>query len=176
MPGLADTQTATARAGDVVSAAGVPPGVASLLREDGSVVVPASVAREVLRALVRDLTARVRADGGEVSPDVRRVLWALHEAAQRADEPGRVSSADAGSSRVRTDAAGYVTVAVAARRLECSPRWIQRLARGGRIEAVRAGPVWLVSETALERHRKGRRHDDVRGSDRRAVCAAAAGG
>jgi excisionase family DNA binding protein len=156
------------RAGDRVSAGGVPQGVGSLLREDGAVVVPASVAGEVLRALVRDLTARVRADGGEVSPDARRVLWALHEAAQRAVEPRRAGPVVVESSRVRTVPAGYVTVAVAARRLECSPRWIQRLARSGRVEAVRAGPVWLVSETALEKHRRGRRHDAV-GCDRRAV-------
>jgi hypothetical protein len=64
------------------------PGVARLLRPDGSVTVPASVAGEVLRALVRDLTVRARADGGEVSPQARRVLYALHAAAVQDEGTG----------------------------------------------------------------------------------------
>ncbi|WP_189893810.1 hypothetical protein [Streptomyces xantholiticus] len=45
-----------------------------------------TVASEVLRALVRDLDAQVRANGGHPSAIVRRVLFALHDAAQRAGD------------------------------------------------------------------------------------------
>lgn len=39
-----------------------------LTLDDGSVILPPAVASDVLRALVRDLTARVRADGERSPP------------------------------------------------------------------------------------------------------------
>lgn len=128
-------------------------GVEGLLREDGSVVIPAAVAGEVLRALVRDLTARVRADGGEVPPSVRRVLHALHESAVRADaeEP---PPAVTGRPVVRS---GNVSVAEAATLLECSPRHVRDLIRAGRLPAQRVGVrVWAVDPAALDNYRFGR--------------------
>lgn len=141
---------------------GVPPEVAGLLRPDGSVIVPASVAGEVLRALVRDLTARVRADGGEVSPGVRRLLWALHDAAQRHDEaasPSAVTPGAACGSGSESPGSGTVevTTAEAAERLECSASWVRQLVRRGLLTGRRVGArVWLVDVASLENYRRGR--------------------
>ncbi|MFF0408738.1 helix-turn-helix domain-containing protein [[Kitasatospora] papulosa] len=123
------------------------------LRPDGSVVIPVDVAGEVLRSLVRDLTARVRADGGEVSPSVRRVLYALHEASQRAEQPPPGS--DAGTP-APPPATVELTAHQAALLLECSPEYARRLARSGRVDARRAGPAWLISRASLDAYRKGK--------------------
>ena len=123
------------------------------LRPDGSVVIPGDVAGEVLRALVRDLTARVRADGGEVSPSVRRVLYALHDATQRAEQPEPGS--DNGTPAV-LPATVELTAHQAALLLECSPEYARRLARSGRVHARRAGPAWLIDSASLDAYRKGR--------------------
>lgn len=125
----------------------------NLLRADGAVVVPAEVAGEVLRALVRDLTTRVRTDGGELSPAVRRLLYALHDAAQLPTEP-EPSSADGTMTVV--PATVELTAHEAALLLECSPEYARRLARTGRLLARRAGTTWLINPTSLDNYRKGR--------------------
>ncbi|MEU2598446.1 helix-turn-helix domain-containing protein [Streptomyces hirsutus] len=124
-----------------------------LLRPDGSLVIPAPLAREVLRVLVRDLSERVRSDGGEVSPAVRGVLRALHLAAkQPRDGAGAFAAetpADQGVS-VRE-----VTAEQAAGLLGCSPQYARRLARSGRVAARRVGPVWLIDRASLDAFRTG---------------------
>ncbi|MFI8106286.1 helix-turn-helix domain-containing protein [Streptomyces sp. NPDC086023] len=129
----------------------------SLVRPDGSVLVPAAVAGEVLRALVRDLTARVRADGGEVSPTVRRLLYALHAADEQHQRAGSVPGTPPGAP-----ATVEVTAQQAAALLECSPEYARRLARSGRLRARRAGPVWLVDATSLDAYRRGQRWTPAR--------------
>ncbi|AJC60166.1 hypothetical protein GZL_07616 [Streptomyces sp. 769] len=132
-----------------------------MMRADGSVIVPPTVAGEVLRALVRDLTARVRADGGEVPPpEVRRVLYALHTAAQRADasdsdtapfEPTTATGTAPGPS-------GTVCVAEAAALMGCTPRYVRALIAAGHLPAERVGErVWAIDTDALDhyRHHKG---------------------
>ena len=52
----------------------LPEGARRLVRGNGSVVVPASLAGEVLRIVLRDVSARIRADGGELSAGVRELL------------------------------------------------------------------------------------------------------
>ncbi|MFH9641232.1 helix-turn-helix domain-containing protein [Streptomyces globisporus] len=110
------------------------------------------MAGEVLRALIRDLTARVRTDGGEVSPTVRRVLYALHEAAQN-------TAAHAPSSAHGTPDTPPATVELttheAAQLLGCSTEYARRLARTGRVLARRAGPAWLINNASLDAYRKG---------------------
>lgn len=128
------------------------PGVARLLRPDGSVMVPSSVAGEVLRSLMRDLVDRVRADGGELSPEARRVLHALHAAAVRGDhtEPG---SSD--GTPEQPPATVELTAAEAAQAMRCSSSYARRLARSGRVRARRAGPVWLIDSASLDAYRRG---------------------
>jgi hypothetical protein len=57
-------------------------GARSLLRPDGSVVVPPELAARVLRILLRDVGARLRSDDGRLSAGVHDLAWALHAAAE----------------------------------------------------------------------------------------------
>ncbi|MGW7457156.1 helix-turn-helix domain-containing protein [Streptomyces sp. NPDC054797] len=126
-----------------------------LTLDDGSVIIPSAIAGDVLRALVRDVTARVRADGGEVGSGVRRLLYALHGAAQRAEfEHG----SDIGTAPPSPATVVEVSVDEAAVLLECTPEYVRRLARLGTLTARRLGArVWAIDRTALDhyRHRAG---------------------
>ncbi|MGW7706326.1 helix-turn-helix domain-containing protein [Streptomyces sp. NPDC054771] len=133
--------------------------------DDGSVVIPAAVAGDVLRALVRDMTARVRADGGEVPAGVRRLLYALHTAAQcneqQAEEHRATStierSSDIGTAPQPTATVSYVSVEEAAALLGCSAGYVRRLARAGIVRARRIGArAWAVDRSALDDYRHGR--------------------
>ncbi|MFE4692926.1 helix-turn-helix domain-containing protein [Streptomyces sp. NPDC056749] len=144
------------------------PGVEALLGvalDDGSVVIPAAVAGDVLRALVRDMTARVRADGGEVSAGVRCLLYALHTAAQRTERqagqpratPVIEQSSDIGTAPQPTATVAYVSVGEAAALLGCSTEYVRRLARAGIVRARRIGArAWAVDPAALDDYRHGR--------------------
>ncbi|MFE4409077.1 helix-turn-helix domain-containing protein [Streptomyces sp. NPDC056821] len=136
-----------------------------LVRPDGSVVIPPAVAGDVLRALVRDLTARVRADGGEVTPGIRRLLYALHMAAQRAEQqadedraaPRVEHQSDSGTAPTASATVGTVSVAEAAAALECRPEYVRRLARRGDLAAHRLGRrAWAIDRTSLDHYRHGR--------------------
>ncbi|MFE7237914.1 helix-turn-helix domain-containing protein [Streptomyces sp. NPDC057580] len=132
--------------------------------DDGSVVIPAAVAGDVLRALVRDMTARVRADGGEVPAGVRRLLYALHTAAQRTERraeerrtpPAIEQSSDNGTALQPTATVAYVSVGEAAALLGCSAGYVRRLARAGIVQARRIGArAWAVDRAALDQYRHG---------------------
>ncbi|MFE0727062.1 helix-turn-helix domain-containing protein [Streptomyces antibioticus] len=127
-----------------------------LIRPDGSVLIPAAVAREVLRALTRDLTARVRTDGGEVTPEVRRLLYALHVAAQSADIE---HSSDIGTAPSPADTVATfteVSVGEAAALLGCTTGYVRRLARAGAFTARRIGArTWAIDRAALDQYRHG---------------------
>ncbi|HEY9475776.1 MAG TPA: helix-turn-helix domain-containing protein [Mycobacteriales bacterium] len=131
-------------------------GLEGLVRPDGSVVVPGSVAGEVLAALVRDLTARIRADGGEVSPAARRVLYALHSAAQCHDQvPDERPGSGVGTVGARRVMVEPLTAADAAGMLECSTGYVRRLCRTGRLTARRTASVWLIDPVSLDAYAKG---------------------
>lgn len=132
-----------------------------LTRPDGSVIVPPTVAGEVLRALVRDLTARVRADGGEVAPGVRRLLYALHMAAQRADAFDSVTAPfDSSATGTVPRVSGTVSVAEAAALMGCSTRHVRALIASGRLRAERVGArVWAIDASALDHYRHDRHGD-----------------
>ncbi|MFB6558498.1 helix-turn-helix domain-containing protein [Streptomyces sp. NPDC056400] len=126
-----------------------------LTLDDGSVIIPSAVANDVLRALMRDITARVRADGGEIGPGVRRLLYALHAAAQRAELE---HSSDIGTAPPPPATVVEVSVDEAAALLECTPEYVRRLARRGTLTARRLGArAWAIDRTALDhyRHRAG---------------------
>lgn len=129
----------------------IPAGARHLVRADGSVLVPAGLAGEVLRMLVRDINTQIRANGGQPSPAARRLLWALHDAAVRADEAPRFAA--------ETPPEGSATVEIgaseAAELLGCTPQYVRRLARTGRITARRCGPLWLISRASLDAYRHG---------------------
>lgn len=129
--------------------------------DDGSVVVPAALAGDVLRTLMVGLTARVRADGGELGPDVRRLLYALHDAEQRAAEPFESDTApiDSASGTVLAGAdtvGSAVSVQEAAALLGCSTGYVRRLARTGTLAARRIGArAWAIDRATLDDYRHG---------------------
>lgn len=115
----------------------VPAELAPYLRPDGSAVVPAEIAADLMRIVVLGLSARVKADGGHVSPQARTILFALHQAAQRHEEA--VTAPPAGPQP-----AGSLSVAEAAEVMGCSTRWVRQLLKLGRLPGRRSGGVWLV--------------------------------
>lgn len=132
--------------------ADLPLGARRLLRADGSVVVPSSVASEVLRRLLRDLDAEVQANGGAPSPSAYAVLWALYGAARSEDEKGLRIVSTPGGFPDETDVARSASVEVSAgdwaERHGCSVQYARRLARAGRVPARRVGRLWLITEEA----------------------------
>ncbi|MGI5512751.1 helix-turn-helix domain-containing protein [Streptomyces sp. CA-106131] len=135
-------------------------GLGGLVRPDGSVIVPAAVAGDVLRALVRDLTARVRVDGGKVAPGVRRLLYALHTASQAAEaDPEHRFEHETAPSRpgiVATSEGEWLSAEDAAQVLGCSVQYARRLAASDAFTARRIGRTWLIDRTSLDTYRHGR--------------------
>ena len=101
--------------------------------------------------MVRDLNAQVRANGGEPSPAARRLLFALHTANVRAEEqpgfPAETAQLPSGSVEIGTGEAAAL--------LGCTPQYVRRLARAGRIRARRCGPAWLINTASLNAYRHG---------------------
>ncbi|MFI6123248.1 helix-turn-helix domain-containing protein [Streptomyces sp. NPDC051064] len=123
----------------------VPPGARALVREDGTVVIPAALAGEVLRRLLRDVTAEISAAKGQPSTACRELLWGLHLAAKQAEKADGSTrgTPEAGSAKVE------ISTSEAAHRLGCSESYARRLARTGRLRGRKVGPVWLVAEAAI---------------------------
>lgn len=125
---------------------GEPPAAAAgLVREDGSVVIPAKLAGAVLRILLRDVTARLPVDKGKVSPPVQSLLWALNEAAGQAEALAGSEDGTPGAGPVSVE----ISTSQAAEALGCSPEYARRLARSGRLPARRLGRTWLIAEAAI---------------------------
>lgn len=127
------------------------PDVAGLLRPDGSIVIPASIAADVSRRLLRDLGREVQANGGRLPPATYRLLWALHEAARAEAAKGAEIAPPPGSVPGTSVAAGAsveIGTAEAARRMGCSESYVRRLARLGLVPARRVAGVWLITRAA----------------------------
>lgn len=139
-------------------------GPVPLVRTDGSVIVPPALVPAVRRAVVADLAARQRADGGALTAEAHAFLYALRTAVQARNTPPLAgSSADATApleaGTVDLDAhgrLGLVTAGEAADLLGSSAEWIRRLARRGTLPARRVGPQWLIDRAALDDYRHGR--------------------
>ncbi|WP_317992358.1 excisionase family DNA-binding protein [Streptomyces sp. JV180] len=123
----------------------VPRAAAGLLRPDGSVVIPGPLAGPVLRVLLRDVGARLSVDGGKVAPGLPGLLWALKEAADRAEAEGGSAPGTPAERPVSVE----ISTAEAAQQLGCSEGYVRRLARAGRLRGRKVGPVWLVTEAAI---------------------------
>ncbi|MYX15440.1 excisionase family DNA-binding protein [Streptomyces sp. SID8374] len=116
-----------------------------LLRPDGSVRIPASLAGSVLRVLLRDAGARLKADQGTVPLPVTSLFWALALAAERAEAEEGSAPGTSADRPVSVE----ISTAEAARELGCSEGYVRRLARAGRLRGRKVGPVWLVAEAAI---------------------------
>lgn len=133
----------------------------SLLQPDGSVVIPAANAEDVLRLLVLALDARSRADGGSLGPMARRVLWDLHKAAQRHDSE-QPPACDVASD-LPALATVEITVTEAAERLGCAQQWVRYLLSEDRITGRKVSArLWLVDAASLDDYRWGARAEDQR--------------
>lgn len=135
------------------------PPLASLLRADGAVVIPPEQAREVLRLVLIGIEVRVRADGGELSPRLRRILYALHHASQM--EGRRSGEGAASGTEVGEPGRLALSVAEAATVLGCSARWVRALLVGGRLTGRRVGVrAWAIDPDSLDQFRfNGGQHD-----------------
>ncbi|MGO1054516.1 hypothetical protein [Crossiella sp. CA198] len=102
--------------------------------------VPASVAAEVLRRLVRDIVTEARGNGGQPSPTARRLLHALYEAAQL----HRHASATRPGQRGTVPGEPGLSVRETADLMGCSPQWVRHLLATGRLTGRRSGGVWVV--------------------------------
>ncbi|MET8377445.1 helix-turn-helix domain-containing protein [Streptomyces microflavus] len=116
-----------------------------LLRPDGSVVVPPQLAAGVLRVLLRDVGARLKADQGAVPLPVSSLFWALALAAERVEAEEGSGAGTPADRPVSVE----ISTAAAARELGCSESYVRRLARAGRLQGRKVGPVWLVAEAAI---------------------------
>ena len=123
----------------------------ALIRPDGSVVVPPAVAGAVLRAVVRDLADRVRADGGEISTEARRILYALRDADRQPPSTSGTETVPASPVTMKP-----LTATEAAELLECSTVWVRNLCRTGRLTARRTASVWLIDPVSLDHYRRDR--------------------
>lgn len=131
-----------------------------LIRADGTVVVPGSVAEPILRLIVSGLTQSVTGNGGggRLSSDTIGVLSALNAAAAREEERSSSAAgtvvADSGIIGSRSDA-GRVTATEAAALLGCTDRAIRKACTEGRLPAVKLGNAWFIDAQDLDRHRFG---------------------
>lgn len=128
------------------------------------VVVPATLARPVLRLLIRALTADVRAHGRRaVPPGIDDLLRDLHHATDPDTTGGALPHtspmSDVGHPEPAPDNVdhGMGTVAQVAEDTGYSPRQLRRLAAAGRIRARRLhARGWLIDPTSLKDYRQGR--------------------
>ena len=131
---------------------------AHLIRPDGTVVVPGTVAEPILRLIVRGLSQSSAGNGGGacLTTDTIGVLSALNAAAAREEE--RSSSAvgtkmpESGIIGNRSDAFRLTTLE-AAHLLGCTDRAIRKACTEGRLRAVKLGNAWLIDAQDLDRHR-----------------------
>jgi excisionase family DNA binding protein len=130
---------------------------AGLLRPDGA-LVPDAVAGDVLHRLSASVTKEARSTGARIPAGTIAILHALNAAHERHLTPPTPTTA-LPSSFERTVFGGSSTVelsvADAAELLECSTRWVQRLARRGVITARRIGRTWLLDPASVEQYRRG---------------------
>lgn len=110
--------------------------------------VPPDVAAEFLAILMPALRDRVRTAGVPLSPRAEAAVIALIHAAEQ------VPSSTAGTASAEP-ATVVITARQAAALLACSPGFVRRLARSGRVSGHKAGPVWLIDKASLDAYRYG---------------------
>jgi excisionase family DNA binding protein len=132
-----------------------PVGAAALIRPDGSVVIPPAIAGDVAAALVRDIAAQRRRDGGHIPSRTRVLLYALHQANCRHVEPDQTDEHDGASDPgSEPEPAGTMTVTEAADQLGCTPEYVRQLLRSGRLRGRRTRGLWLVERDSLTTYRR----------------------
>jgi hypothetical protein len=111
--------------------------LAGLLSPDGSLIVPAGLAADVLRRLVRDMSNEAYMLGVVASPAAQRLLYELDAAARRYRDQAAEPAADPAPIEA-------VTVRDMAERMGCSVQWIRQQLKTGRLTGRKSGRVWIV--------------------------------
>ena len=127
-----------------------------------STAVPDGLAQQVLDALMRDTTARLRnGGGGGLAPEFVGLLQLLDAGARR--HRGEAPLETGPSSDIGSVLAGpgslALSVSECAARMECSARWIRALIDRGDLTARKAAGVWIVLAADLDAYRTGRSTD-----------------
>jgi excisionase family DNA binding protein len=105
-------------------------------------------ADEIARLVLSELRRRQRVDATPLRPSAEAAVVALiHASEQRPGSTGGTS--DDESANVE------ITARQAASHLACSPGFVRRLARSGRLKGHKAGPVWLIDKASLDAYRYG---------------------
>jgi excisionase family DNA binding protein len=128
-----------------------------LKQPDGTVVIPARLADDVLRRLQRDMFNEARSLGVLASPAAQRLLYVLDDAARQHREQtekglqivATLDETEKGSHLVRTpggdqQAAGALTVREMADRMGCSTQYVRHLLATGKLAGRKSGRVWIV--------------------------------
>ncbi|MGW2580633.1 helix-turn-helix domain-containing protein [Streptomyces virginiae] len=103
-----------------------------------------------------------RANGGALTPEARELLRALDRGAQG---PAPLAGSTGGTPAPDSCNVVTCTARQAAQLLACSPGFVRRLARSGRLQGHKAGPVWLIDRTSLDAYRFGETtHDHIAGT------------
>jgi hypothetical protein len=111
----------------------------SLTQPDGSVIVPAELAADVLRRLVRDIVIEARTTGGQPSPGARQLLDALHRAAH-----GSAAQRGQHEDHEHPPAMPGISVGEAAQLMGCTPQWVRAQLAAGKLAGRRSSGVWIV--------------------------------
>lgn len=139
---------------------GAPRPFSRLIREDGSVLVPAWLAPAVLAALRIGLLVLQRQNGeGRLSPAMSALLVDLAEAANRAPAPemsARGHGSDEGRTMGSSQDAEMLTASEAALVFGSDARTIRRLCQQGRLVATKRGRDWVIRSRDLAAFRKDR--------------------
>ncbi|MDG4788094.1 helix-turn-helix domain-containing protein [Micromonospora sp. WMMD1102] len=119
---------------------------------DGSVIVPAHLAKPVRRFLVEVLREHIRSDGGAPSAAARELLFVLARAEHHHDQAAEFATETPTPAGPKVE----ISTTEAAAVLGCSVQFVRRLCRSGGVSARRAGRrTWLVDVASLDHYRYG---------------------
>ena len=118
-----------------------------LLAEDGTVVVPARTAARLFNIVWRHCKAEQRDHGAALSPDMERLLLALHRAASG------VTGTPVSSQGSAVDGLEILGAHEVAEIIGCTRRTATTLLGSGRLRAWQVGRIWVTTRGDLNRYR-----------------------
>jgi hypothetical protein len=124
--------------------------VDELLAEDGTVRVPAHTAARLFNIVWRHCKAEQRDHGAALSPDMERLLLALHRAASG------FTGAPISSEGSPVDGLEILGAHEVAEIIGCTRRTATSLLGSGRLRAWQVGRIWVTTRGDLDAHRYGR--------------------
>ena len=135
-----------ARLGRFLMFEGLPVEVRSLLRANGSVVVPAAV----VPWLEVQLREQLRKARGNPSSSAVTLLKAFTVAAEEFEAGSFSGTTSRPAGRIELEGESFLTSAQAAELTERSERGIRKACERGRLPALKVGNLWHISPKNLE--------------------------